>query len=32
VSELGYLFLTVSSLHIITSDLYVRDRDVDGKA
>jgi hypothetical protein len=26
VSELGYLFLTLSSLHIIASDLDVRDR------
>jgi hypothetical protein len=25
VSELGYLFLTMSSLHIIASDLDVRD-------
>jgi hypothetical protein len=26
VSELGYLFLTMSSLHIIARDLDVRDR------
>ncbi len=25
MSELGYLFLTISSLHIIASDLDVRD-------